>query len=219
VNNSTHTISKLAPDCADLLIELGCEELPPKSLALLGQALFENFSKLLIKTELEFNAEKSRFYYTPRRLVLLLSSVASHQPDQMLDRKGPALAAAYDADHQPTPAALGFARSVGKNVEDLETLKNDKGEWLFCRLEKPGQRLEPLLFPLLEKALAGLPIAKPMRWASNEFSFIRPVHWLVTMHGSNILNGSLFGLQSSNLTRGHRIHGPGPHEITRVSDL
>ncbi len=218
MNNSTHTISKLAPDCADLLIELGCEELPPKSLALLGQALFENFSKLLIKTELEFNAEKSRFYYTPRRLVLLLSSVASHQPDQMLDRKGPALAAAYDADHQPTPAALGFARSVGKNVEDLETLKNDKGEWLFCRLEKPGQRLEPLLFPLLEKALAGLPIAKPMRWASNEFSFIRPVHWLVTMHGSNILNGSLFGLQSSNLTRGHRIHGPGPHEITRVSD-
>ena len=203
---------------ADLLIELGCEELPPKSLPKVGQALFDGFLAQLNKAELEFDAAASRLYYTPRRLALLISGVAESQPDQVLERKGPALAAAFNADKQPTPAALGFARSVGKSVEELETFKTDKGEWLYCRVEKAGQKLEDLLFPMLEKVLAALPVAKPMRWASNDFSFIRPVHWLVAMHGSKILEGSLFGLKTGNTTRGHRIHSPGPHEIATAGD-
>lgn len=204
---------------ADLLIELGCEELPPKSLAALGQALFDGFTAQLNTAGLKFDADASRVFYTPRRLALLISDVAGRQPDQLLERKGPALTAAYDSDNQPTPAASGFARSVGKNVEDLETLKTSKGEWLYCRVEKPGQALEILLFPMLEKALAALPVAKPMRWASNDFSFIRPVHWLVAMHGSKVINGCLFGLQSGNSTRGHRVHSPGPHEIVTAGDF
>ena len=207
-----------SPGSADLLIELGCEELPPKSLARLGQTLFDGFLNQLKKAELTFNVEGSRAFYTPRRLALLISDVAARQPDQVIDRKGPALAAAFDAENQPTQAAAGFARSVGKSVDELETLKTDAGEWLFCRLEKPGQALEVLLYPMLEKALAALPVAKPMRWASNDFSFIRPVHWLVVMHGSRILDGSLFGLDAANTTRGHRIHSPGPHEIATASD-
>jgi glycyl-tRNA synthetase beta chain len=203
---------------ADLLIELGCEELPPKSLPKLGKALFEGFIAQLSRAELGFNADKSHVYYTPRRLTLLISDLADSQPDQTLERKGPALSAAFDADNQPTPAAVGFARSVGKNVEELETLKSEKGEWLYCRVEKPGQKLADLLFPMLEKALARLPVAKPMRWASNEFSFIRPVHWLVVIQGSKVLDGSLFGLKAGNSTRGHRIHSPGPHEIACVED-
>ena len=203
---------------ADLLIELGCEELPPKSLSNLGQTLFSGFLDQLRKAELTFNPDKSRVYYTPRRLALLISDVAASQPDQVINRKGPALAAAYDADKQPTPAASGFARSVGKSVDELDTLKTDAGEWLFCQVTKPGQALDVLLLPMLEKALAALPVAKPMRWASNDFSFVRPVHWLVIMHGSRVLNGNLFGLSAGNTTRGHRIHSPGPHEITTAGD-
>lgn len=206
------------PVSADLLIELGCEELPPKSLTRLAQTLFDGFVSQLSKAELTFDATASRVYYTPRRLALLISAVADSQPDQVLERKGPALAAAFDADKQPTQAALGFARSVGKSVDELETLKNEKGEWLYCRVEKVGQRLDDLLFPMLDKALAALPVAKPMRWASNDFSFIRPVHWLVTMHGSKVIDGSMFGLKSGNTTRGHRIHNPGPHAIPVASD-
>ena len=207
-----------AASCADLLIELGCEELPPKSLALLAQTLFDGFVDQLNKAELSFNASDSRFYYTPRRLALLLSDVAGRQPDQVTERKGPALVAAFDAENQPTPAAKGFARSVGKNVEELETLKTEAGEWLYCKVEKPGQALGDLFLPMLETALAALPVAKPMRWASNDFSFIRPVHWVVVMHGETVLNGSLFGLNTGNITRGHRIHSPGPHAIRTAGD-
>ena len=213
----TNTDSNMSP-AADLLIELGCEELPPKSLPKLGRALFDGFSDQLRKAELAFDAEASRVFYTPRRLALLMAGVAASQPDQVMERKGPAVSAAFDADKQPTPAALGFARSVAKSVEELDTLKTGQGEWLYCRVEKPGQALISMLFPMLEKALAGLPVAKPMRWASNDFSFIRPVHWLVAMHGSAICEGSLFGLAAGNMTRGHRIHSPGPHKIHSTSD-
>lgn len=215
--DTTSTANK-TPDTADLLIEVGCEELPPKSLPKLGQALFDGFLAQLKQAQLGFDANASRVYYTPRRLALLISGVAERQPDQVLERKGPALSAAFDADNQPTPAAAGFARSVGKRVDELETLKTDKGEWLYCRVEKAGQGLDDLLFPMLEKALAALPVAKPMRWASNDFSFIRPVHWLVAMHGSKILKGSLFGLQAGNSTCGHRVHSPGPHAIATAGD-
>lgn len=203
---------------ADLLIELGCEELPPKSLSKLGNALFSEFLNQLDKAELSFNRGDSKVYYTPRRLALLISGVAASQPDQVIDRKGPALSAAFDAENQPTAAATGFARSVSKAVEELDTLKTDAGEWLYCRIEKPGLALDALLYPILEKALATLPVAKPMRWASNDFSFIRPVHWVVVMHGSEIIAGNLFGLDAGNNTRGHRIHSPGPHEIATASD-
>ena len=213
----TNTIN-VTPGSADLLIELGCEELPPKSLPTLSQALFDEFSTQLNKAGLKFNAKDNRFFYTPRRLAVLISDIAECQPDQLLERKGPALAAAFDAENQPTPAAVGFARSVGKTVDDLETLKTDKGEWLYCRIKKTGQKLEDLLFPMLDKALALLPVAKPMRWASNDFSFIRPVHWLVAMHGSRLLKGKLFGLEAGNFTHGHRIHDPGPHEIITAND-
>lgn len=203
---------------ADLLIELGCEELPPKSLSILGQTLFDVFLDQLNKAELAFDSANSRFYCTPRRLAVLVAGVAGSQPDQVMDRKGPALAAAFDADNKPTPAAAGFARSVGKSVDELETLKTDAGEWLFCRLKKPGQTLEALFLPMLETALGALPVAKPMRWASNDFSFIRPVHWLVVMHGQKVLKCRLFGLDAGNQTRGHRIHGPGPHTIPTAGD-
>lgn len=203
---------------ADLLIELGCEELPPKSLRKLGNALLRGFSAQLEKAGLAFDAKASRVFYTPRRLALLMSKVADCQPHQVLERKGPALTAAFDAEGKATPAALGFARSVGKTVEELDQLKTEQGEWLFCKVEKVGETLDVLLFDMLKTALADLPIAKPMRWANNDFSFIRPVHWLVTLYGDRVIEGELFGLTSANTTRGHRIHSPGPHRIKTASD-
>jgi glycyl-tRNA synthetase beta chain len=214
VNNAnTSPTSSAGVQAADLLIELGCEELPPKSLALLGESFLAGFSAQLEKAGIEFNSKASRLFYTPRRLTLLMSQVANGQPDQVLERKGPAVMAAFDAAGKPTPAAMGFARSVGKSVEDLDTLKTDQGEWLFCKVEKTGEPLSDLLFPMLEKTLADLPVAKPMRWANNDFSFIRPVHWLVVIYGNSVMPGELFGLQAGNNTRGHRIHSPGPHTI------
>jgi glycyl-tRNA synthetase beta chain len=118
VNNPDHkNTNNQAAGPADLLIELGCEELPPKSLPALGQSLFNGFTTELNKAEFGFNEKTSRVFYTPRRLALLISDIAERQPDQVIERKGPALAAAFDSENQATPAAYGFAPSGGKAVE------------------------------------------------------------------------------------------------------
>ena len=203
---------------ADLLVELGCEELPPRALAQLTGSFFEHACAGLEAADIGFDRAASRCLYSPRRMTLLLSAVAAQQPDRRQDRRGPALSAAFDAQGRPTPAALGFARSVGRDVDALETLKTDAGEWLSCTIEQPGRALAELLFPLLEDALGRLPVPKPMRWSSHDFSFVRPVHWLVVLHGSQVLHGELFGCQAGRNTRGHRIHAPGPHDIAEAGD-
>ncbi|MBT8062327.1 MAG: glycine--tRNA ligase subunit beta [Gammaproteobacteria bacterium] len=205
-------------DHADLLVELGCEELPPKTLHALASAFFENSCKGLADAGVPFDRQKSRLFYTPRRMAFRLAGVAASQADQVIDRKGPAVSAAFDADGKPTAAALGFARSVGREVEDLERQRSDKGEWLFCRIEKPGKALSDVLFPVLDKALSALPVAKPMRWSDHDFSFVRPVHWLLVIHGDDIVPGSLLGLAAGRETQGHRIHSPGPHALATAAD-
>ncbi len=198
---------------ADLLIELGCEELPPKALDTIREAFFQAVLSGLERDRISFDAERSCAYSTPRRLAMVIGDVAAGQPDQELERRGPALSAAFDDAGRPTGAAIGFARSVGKAPEDLETLKTDKGEWLYCRVRQPGRALEALLYPILEQAVRELPVPKPMRWADHDFSFVRPVHWLVVLHGERVLPGELFGLEAGATTRGHRIHAPGPHPV------
>jgi glycyl-tRNA synthetase beta chain len=198
---------------ADLLVELGCEELPPGSLRPLAQAFLDGVVGALGAAGVALDAEASRVFYSPRRLAFRLASVAGRQPDQVQERKGPAVAAAFDRDGKPTAAAVGFARSVGCEVADLEHRETDKGAWLFCRVETPGKPLSELLFPILEHALSALPIARPMRWSDHDYAFVRPVHWLLVLHGKRRLKGSLFGIAADRLTRGHRVHGPGPHPV------
>jgi len=199
-----------------LLIEIGCEELPPKSLDELRQALFAAVSEGLVRESIQFNAVDSRSYSSPRRLALLFKEVSARQPDQVLERRGPALSAAFDAAGNPTKAAQGFARSVGKAVNELDTLKTDKGDWLVAKQEAPGKPLEEVIFPLLQQAIRLLPIPRPMRWADHEFSFVRPVHWLVVMHGPRVLPGEFLGHAAGNTTRGHRVHAPGPHALSHA---
>jgi len=203
---------------ADLLVELGCEELPPKALDELREAFFSGVTAGLERCGLDFESEGSRSFSTPRRLAVLIRQVPARQPDRKQERRGPALKAAFDADGAPTPAAIGFARSVGLDVADLEVQETDKGAWLFARVEQAGQALEALLFDVLEQALRQLPVPKPMRWGDHPYSFVRPVHWLAVLHGDRVVNGELLGLVARHQTRGHRIHSPGPHEIPSVAE-
>jgi glycyl-tRNA synthetase beta chain len=201
------------PQTADLLVELGCEELPPKALDGIRDAFFNAVAKGLENTHIAFDRDASRGYSSPRRLAVFFKDVSSRQPDQEQERRGPALSAAFDANGKPTGAALGFARSINKDVSELETLETDKGQWLYARIREPGKSLDELIYPLLELAIKQLPVPRPMRWADHDFSFVRPVHWLVVMHGQRVIDGSLLGQQAANLTRGHRIHAPGPHVL------
>jgi glycyl-tRNA synthetase beta chain len=198
---------------ADLLVEVGCEELPPKSLDELREAFFSGVADGLERSGIAFTAEGSRSFSTPRRLAALFRDVASSQADQVQERRGPAVTAAFDGAGKPTAAALGFARSLGLEIEQLERLATDKGEWLYARVEQPGQPLRELLFPILEQAARALPTPRPMRWADHDFSFVRPVHWVVVLHGEQVVAGELLGQAAGRQTRGHRIHAPGPHEL------
>ncbi len=201
------------PETADMLVELGCEELPPKALDTIREAFYTSVQKGLESSNIRFSAEGSRSYSSPRRIAIVFRDVAARQPDQELDRRGPAISAAFDAEGNPTGAAKGFARSIGKEVSELETQETDKGQWLYARIHEPGKPLSELIYPILELAIKQLPVPRPMRWADHDFSFVRPVHWLVVMHGKKVLNGELLGQQASDSTRGHRIHSPGPHTL------
>lgn len=212
------TTDKAANSTADLLVELGCEELPPKSLHRLAHAFSDAVRKGLGDAGLMLDSSGNSVFYTPRRLGFRLGNVSARQADQVLDRRGPAISEAFDAQGQPTPAALGFARSVGLDIQALERQKSANGEWLFCRIKKPGLALVDVLYPVLEKALAGLPVARPMRWSDHDFSFVRPVHWLLVLHGSDVLDGALFGVRAGRETRGHRVHSPGPHPVACAND-
>ena len=202
-----------AGSAADLLVEIGCEELPPKSLDELREAFFTAIAAGFERTGISFAAGGSRSFSTPRRLAALFRTVAAGQPEQFQERRGPAVAAAFDGAGKPTAAALGFARSLGLEVQQLERVATDKGEWLYARTRQPGQPLQDLLFPILEQAARDLPTRRPMRWADQDFSFVRPVHWLVVLHGGQVVPGQLLGQAAGRHTFGHRIHAPGPHEL------
>ncbi|KAA9131496.1 glycine--tRNA ligase subunit beta [Marinihelvus fidelis] len=203
---------------ADLLVELGCEELPPKALATLARAFFDGVCAGLDDAGVGFDANASTYYFTPRRMALRLALVEARQPDRRVERRGPSVQAAFDTEGQPTRAATGFAASVGLEVDQLDRLATDKGEWLACTLDIPGEPLSALLFPILQQSLDKLPVPKPMRWSDHEFSFVRPVHWLVVLHGENVIDGELYGCAAGRLTRGHRIHSPGPHSVGSPAD-
>lgn len=191
-----------------LLIELGTEELPPKALDDLGAAFTAAIIDGLAKRGIAADGANAKTWCSPRRLAVLVPSVASEQPNQSSERRGPALNAGLDASGQPTKALIGFAQSCGIDVSALEKLETDKGSWFVHRAEKAGQATRALVGEILVEAIKALPIPKPMRWGDHEFSFVRPAHWLVMLHGSEIVPGEIFGLASGRESRGHRFHHP-----------
>ncbi len=199
-----------------LLFELGCEELPPTSLKKLRDALAQGIADGLNDAGLNFN--RIRAYAAPRRLAVLIDDLETFQADKTVERRGPAVMAAFGADGTPSKAAQGFAASCGTTVEQLERLATDKGEWLVFRQAVKGQAAETLLPDIVRKSLNSLPIAKRMRWGGFDAEFVRPVHWAVLLLGSEVVDTEVLGLKTGRNSRGHRFHAPqtielsGPHD-------
>jgi len=200
----------------DLLFEIGCEELPPKGLKRLGEALATQFVQALQKAELDFTEVK--WFATPRRLAIYVQGLASMQPERMLERRGPALSAAFDAQGNPTPACQGFAKSCGVTVEQLERQETDKGSWLIFRQLQPGKNLSEILPDLLPQIIANLPIPKPMRWGDLSVEFVRPVHWIVLLYGNEVIPAQILGQNSDRFTYGHRFLHPTAVKLTSASE-
>ena len=203
-------------DRRTLLFELGSEELPPKALFRLSEALRIEIVDGLSKAGLEYG--EVEVYATPRRLAVLVKDLSGAQSDREVERRGPALQAAFDEDGMPRPAVLGFARSCGVEVEDLERLETPKGTWLKHRFLQQGQTVAELLPALLTTALERLPIPKRMRWGALEEQFVRPVHWLVLMFGEEVIPFSIFGVTSDRVTYGHRFHAPEDLSLAHADD-
>lgn len=188
---------------ASLLVELGTEELPPKSLKTLKDALGTLLSKALLDRQFEHGRVTT--FGTPRRLSVLVEACSDTQPEQFIERRGPSLKAAYGEDNLPTKALRGFLNACGTdNAEDLERLETEKGVWLVYRAHHPGATLASEFQAVLDEAVSGLPIAKRMRWGNLRLEFVRPLRWLVALHDKDILECSLFGQQAGRTSQGHR---------------
>ncbi|HVR80594.1 MAG TPA: glycine--tRNA ligase subunit beta [Luteimonas sp.] len=187
-----------------LLIELGTEELPVKALPGLAQALFDGVIDGLVKRGIALERGEAKPLYTPRRLAVLLPGVAAEQPEQHSEVLGPYLNIALDVDGAPTKSLQGFAQKVGVEWTQLERTTDNKGERFVYRAVKPGARTAALLPEILREALAAMPIPKPMRWGDHDYAFARPVHWLVMLHGEDVIAGKALGVEAGRNSRGHR---------------
>jgi len=190
----------------DFLIEIGTEELPPASLFTLAAALADGVVKGLLAAAIQHGDVK--WFATPRRLAVFVATVADQQPDQQIKRQGPAIANAFGADGQPTKAALGFAASCGVSVEQLQQVDGPKGKVLQFEGSKKGEATTALLPGIVSAALDALPIARRMRWGAGSQEFVRPVHWVVMLFGSNVVDAEVLGIRAGKHTQGHRFHGP-----------
>ena len=204
------------PDTKDLLVEIGTEELPPKALAKLSKAFTHGIEEQL--EQLGLARASTTGYATPRRLAVMIKGLQTAQQDKRIERKGPALSAAFDADGKPTRAAEGFARSCGVTVAALATQETDKGSWLVHRQNEPGRPTPALIPAVVEHALAALPIPKRMRWGDRTEEFVRPVHWVLLLFGDEVISAKVMGLTAGQLTHGHRFHHPQPIHVNSPAD-
>ncbi|HEC8327882.1 MULTISPECIES: glycine--tRNA ligase subunit beta [Providencia] len=187
------------------LVEIGTEELPPKALRSLAESFAVNFTAELDGADIAHGAVT--WFAAPRRLALKIADLAASQPDREVEKRGPAIAQAFGADGQPTKAAEGWARGCGITVDQAERLTTDKGEWLLYRAQMKGQAVSELLVDMVSRSLAKLPIPKLMRWADKDTQFVRPVHTVTLLLGSDVIDGEILGIKSARTIRGHRFMG------------
>jgi glycyl-tRNA synthetase beta chain len=200
----------------NLLIEIGTEELPPKALRTLAESFLANFEAELTKADLPFTA--STWYAAPRRLAISITQLALAQADKVVEKRGPAVSSAFDADGNPTKAAQGWARGNGITVEQAERLVTDKGEWLVHQAKIVGVATGSLIADMTQQALDKLPIPKPMRWGNNKTQFIRPVHTVTMLLGAESISGEVLGIQSARTIRGHRFMGQASFELDHADN-
>ncbi|QOR13717.1 glycine--tRNA ligase subunit beta [Haemophilus parainfluenzae] len=195
----------------NFLVEIGTEELPPKALKTLATSFADNVEAELNQAGLSF--DKIEWFAAPRRLAVKVLNLATQQPSKEIEKRGPAVSAAFDAEGNPTKAAEGWARGCGITVEQAERIATDKGEWLVHRAKIEGQPTKNLLNDIVASALAKLPIPKPMRWADKTVQFIRPVHTVTMLLGDELIEGEILGVASARTIRGHRFLGEKEFEI------
>ena len=195
----------------NFLVEIGTEELPPKALKALATSFADNVEAELNQAGLTF--DKIEWFAAPRRLAVKVLNLATQQPSKEIEKRGPAVSAAFDAEGKPTKAAEGWARGCGIIVEQAERIATDKGEWLVHRAKIEGQPTKNLLNDIVANALAKLPIPKPMRWADKTVQFIRPVHTVTMLLGDELIEGEILGVASARTIRGHRFLGEKEFEI------
>jgi glycyl-tRNA synthetase beta chain len=200
----------------DFLVEIHTEELPPKSLLKLAEAFCQQIRERLQKAELTF--EDIKFFATPRHLAVFVKDLAAAQPDQVIERRGPAKNAAFDAEGNPTPACAGFARSCGITPAELKTIKNAQGEWVGVIQNVPGKSIDEIMPALIEQVVLALPIPKRMRWGDNTVQFTRPIHSIMMLYGDRVIEGNILGYASQRMTRGHRFHAPDWYTILHAAE-
>jgi glycyl-tRNA synthetase beta chain len=192
----------------DLLFELLCEELPPRALRALSEALSDGIAKGIDAAGIPHG--KIHAYATPRRLAVWIEKLAQSQPDRSVERRGPPLANSFDAEGKPLAAAIAFAKSCNVAVEALTQLKSDKGTWLQFRGTERGAETTTLIGGIIAQSIAALPIPKRMRWGARSAEFVRPVHAVVLIYGESVVPVEILGLASGRVTQGHRFHAPKP---------
>jgi glycyl-tRNA synthetase beta chain len=192
----------------DLLFELGTEELPPRTLLSLSNALTDGVIKGIDAAGIPHG--KVHGFATPRRLAVRIQKLAEHQPDKQVERRGPPLKVCFDAQGAPTQAALAFAKNCGVAVSELTQLETEKGAWLIFRGTERGAATTSLLGGIINQAIAALPIAKRMRWGTRTAEFVRPVHRVVLLYGEAVVAAEVLGLATGRMTSGHRFHAPKP---------
>ena len=199
-----------------ILFELGCEELPPKSLKPLRDALQASVTAQLSDADITFDSIKA--YAAPRRLAIQIQGISDKQPDRTEQKRGPAIKAAFDAEGNPTRAAMGFAKGLGIEASELTTIKTDKGDYVGFEQTIHGQATTELLPTIFQTALDNLPIAKRMRSGASRNEFVRPVQWVVLMQDDAVIDATIQGHQTGTQTRGHRFHSPDYHRIGHAND-
>jgi len=195
----------------NFLVEIGTEELPPKALKTLATSFADNVEAELNQAGLTF--DKIEWFATPRRLAVKVLNLATQQPSKEIEKRGPAVSAAFDGEGKPTKAAEGWARGCGITVDQAERIATDKGEWLVHRAKIEGQPTKNLLNDIVTNALSKLPIPKPMRWADKTVQFIRPVHTVTMLLGDELIEGEILGVASARTIRGHRFLGEKEFDI------
>ncbi|MDJ0701067.1 MAG: glycine--tRNA ligase subunit beta [Woeseiaceae bacterium] len=201
---------------ADFLIEVGTEEMPPKALRSLMEAFAANLGSAVDEARLGHGDVHA--YASPRRLAVLIEDLADAQADRTVVQKGPPVHVAFDDDGKPKPAATAFAKKCGVDVDALGRDRTDKGEWLVHESVEKGASAASLLPELIERALAALPIPRRMRWGASDAEFVRPVHWIVMLHGTRVIDAPVMGIAAGNLSRGHRFHTDKPVKIGKPAD-
>ncbi len=204
-------------ESASLLLELGTEELPPNSINKLGATLERNLKSELNKSGLIDSLEQeSKWYATPRRIAIVVNRVKQRREDVKRVRRGPPLQRAYDEQGIPTKAAIGFARSCGISVDELQQIETKKGIFVAWEYVELGENADKIIPSCIRNAMQQLPIPKRMRWGNFDFEFVRPLHWVLLLHGNRLIDCELFGVRSNVHTKGHRFHFPATVEIRDV---